>query len=115
MNALMQRIAPVAQWFAAQRWRAALFHALLAAVLCPPMFALFGAWAGGVSIITFFYCREVTQYQYALKGPAPTWTVIHRGWWPGTWVKQPLTGGWYAVAEFACPAGVVLLPTIFLE
>lgn len=96
-------------WFAAQRWRAALFHALLAAVLCVLMMPFYGVASAATAIIAGFYVREVTQWQYALKGVAPTWTVIHRGWWPGTWVTQPLTGGWYAVAEFLCPATVVSL------
>jgi len=104
----MEAIKAGVQWFAAARWRASLFHALWALAMFVALALLLGAWPAAVSVITFFYVREVTQYQYALKGGAPTWTVIHRGWWPGAWVKAPLTGGWYAVAEFVCPAGVVL-------
>lgn len=100
------------QWFKAQRWRASLSHALIAAALCVPAFVLLGTSGGAIAVVMLFYTREVTQYQYALKGDAPTWTVIHRGWWPGTWVKAPLTGGWYAVCEFVCPAAVVVIAAV---
>src|SRR5689334_2203144 len=99
MQQIVERLTVKLQWFAEKRWRASLFHVLLAIVLLAGMALPFGAWPAALSVITFFYVREVTQYQYALKGGAPTWTVLHRGWWPVSWVKNPISGGWYAVAE----------------
>jgi hypothetical protein len=88
---------------------AAPFHAFIVGAIYPPLHWIFGGPYACATLITLFYVRQVFKYQAALKVPGKSWTTVDsRGWSMLDWIRKPINGGWYSVAEAVLPALMVL-------
>ena len=92
------------QWFDGARWRASLAHVLLALLCAPGLYVLGGALLALGVVSVFFYTREMMEWDFAKKVAGEHLSTVEAaGFNPLNWVRYPVSGGWYAIAEFAAP------------
>jgi hypothetical protein len=92
----------ILNWFAAERWRASLSHAIIAVGFMVPFLLVSiwiptAQWIGVAFVIGWFWSREKTQHEYRAKGGRQTAFVFTIGWLPWEWDL-------YSRFEFIVPA-----------